>query len=90
MQLCLHKLFERHDVGKKGSLHAHEIAALLERAVPASIAPERYKMVLTSYKPPNGGVTWAGGNVTYEVRMLCTLRTALYTTLRCFPVLPRL
>lgn len=59
-------MFSHLDGGKKGCLHAHEIAALLKVALPATTFPERNSMVLQSYNPPNGGVTWAGGNVTLE------------------------
>lgn len=54
-------------MGKKGWLHTHEIADLLKAAIPSSVAPERFTMVLQSYNPPYG-VTWAGGGVTLEVR----------------------
>lgn len=67
LQLSLEKAFARCDAAGKGWLHAHEVAALLKLALPASSAPERYNMVLQSYDPTNGGVTWAGGNVTLEV-----------------------
>lgn len=67
-QLNLPRKFARIDALGKGWLHAHEVAALVKVALPGSTGPERHSMVLQSYDPSNGGVTFAGGNVTLQVR----------------------
>lgn len=67
-QLNLEKAFNHHDTDGKGTLHAHELAELVKRALPASIAAERKRIVTLSYYPENGGVTWAGGGVSIGVR----------------------